>query len=97
VTLSERLARFVAGTTAEVRILLRDGSEHALRVDSPRGGPSRPLSWDELVAKFRDCTEAVLSPETAGLVVGLIARLEELPDVNGLTETLTGAATEARA
>jgi 2-methylcitrate dehydratase PrpD len=84
------------GGYAEVRIVLQDGSEHSLRVDRPRGDPSRQLSWEELVGKFRVCTEGVLSAEAAEQIVSLVERLEELTDVKGLTETLIGQAAQAR-
>ncbi len=85
------------GGYAEVRIRLLDGGEHSLRVDRPRGDPALPLSWDELAGKFRECTEGILSAEATERAADLVARLEELPDVFSLTETLIGqAATQAR-
>jgi 2-methylcitrate dehydratase PrpD len=87
---------FPIGGYAEVRIALRDGSEHTLRVDTPRGDPSRPLAWDELAEKFRDCAGTVLSAQAIERTVHLVERLEELPRVGGLTETLRAAPTEAQ-
>ena len=87
---------FPIGGYAEVRIALHDGTEHDVRVDTPRGDPSRPLSWDELAGKFRECAGAVLSAETTERIVSLVERLEDLPDVQGLTEALNGGATEPR-
>lgn len=87
---------FPIGGYAELRILLRDGDEHSLRVDTPSGDPSRPLSWDELVGKFRHCTEGLLSAETTERAADLVSRLEESPDVSGLIEALTGQAAESR-
>ena len=84
------------GGYAEVRIVLQDGSEHNQRVDRPRGDPSLPLSWEELVGKFRECTEGVLSAEATERAADLVARLEELPDVSSLTETLIGQAARSR-
>ena len=86
---------FPIGGYAEVRIALRGGEEQFLRVDAPRGDPSRPLSWEELTEKFRDCAQGVLRSEATEGVVGLIARLEDVQDWAALTEALTGAATEA--
>jgi 2-methylcitrate dehydratase PrpD len=78
-----------------VRIALRGGEEQFLRVDAPRGDPSRPLSWEELTEKFRGCSQGVLPGEATEGVVGLIARLEDVQGLAELTETLTGAPTEA--
>ena len=87
---------FPIGGYAEVRIVLHDGTEHDVRVDTPRGDPSRPLSWDELAGKFRECAGAVLSAETTERIVSLVERLEDLPDVQGLTEALNAGAAEPR-
>jgi 2-methylcitrate dehydratase PrpD len=86
---------FPIGGYAEVRIVLLDGSEHSLRVGTPRGDPSRPLSWGELSAKFRDCAGIVLPVEAVERVAGLVGRLEDLSDVGGLTEALKGAVAES--
>jgi 2-methylcitrate dehydratase PrpD len=87
---------FPIGGHAEVRIALKDGSEHSLRVDIPRGDPSRPLPWDELAEKFRDCAATVLPSQVIERTLRLVERLEELPEVGRLTETLRGAPTEAQ-
>jgi 2-methylcitrate dehydratase PrpD len=87
---------FPIGGHAEVRIVLKDGSEHSLRVDTPRGDPLRPLSWDELAGKFRECAGTVMPTEAVERTLRLVERLEELPDVHRLTETLRGASTEVQ-
>lgn len=87
---------FPIGGYAEVRIVLQDRTEHSLRVDIPRGDPSRPLSWEELVEKFRDCAGVVLAGEAVERAVRIVERLDALPDVRSLTEALEGAPTEAR-
>ena len=87
---------FPIGGHAEVRILLLDGSEHSLRVDTPRGDPSRPLAWDELAEKFRDCAGTALPAESVERTLLLVERLEELPEVGGLTETLRAPPAEAQ-
>ncbi|GAG17677.1 unnamed protein product, partial [marine sediment metagenome] len=87
---------FPIGGYAEVRIALPEGREHTLRVDTPRGDPSRPLSWDELAEKFRDCAGTVLPAQAVERTLRLIERLEELSNVSGLTETLRVAPAEAQ-
>jgi 2-methylcitrate dehydratase PrpD len=47
---------------AKVEVLLRDGRRLAARIDYPLGDPENPLSWEQLVKKFRDLTEGVVSP-----------------------------------
>lgn len=92
----EEPGAFPIGGNAEVRITLKDGSEQSQRVDTPRGDPSRPLAWDELAGKFHDCAGAVMPTEAVEQVLRLVERLEEVPNVSKLTETLRTASTEAK-
>jgi 2-methylcitrate dehydratase PrpD len=86
---------FPIGGYAEVQIVLRDGSEYSTRVDVPRGDPSRPLSWDELAAKFRDCAATVLPAAQVDAAIRQIEGLDGLEDVRRLTEALSVAETGA--
>jgi 2-methylcitrate dehydratase PrpD len=86
----EAAAEFPIGGYAEVRIALRDGGEYGTRVDVPRGDPSRPLSWADLVAKFRDCAGAALPTGGADAALRLIQGLDGLDNVSRLTEALSG-------
>jgi sugar phosphate isomerase/epimerase len=38
---------------AIVSIALKDGREYSVRVDRPKGEPENPVTWEELIAKFR--------------------------------------------
>ena len=92
VTVSEgaEAAEFPIGGYAEVRIALRDGGEYVTRVDVPRGDPSRPLSWEQLASKFRECAGTVLPAGGVDAALRLIEGLDGLDDVRGLTEALSG-------
>ncbi len=81
---------------AEVRLELAGGAAKTLRVDVPKGDPRRPLTWEELAGKFRDCAAALLTPAEAKRAVQMVAVLEELPDVRLLVSALTPAGTEVR-
>lgn len=71
------------------RILVRaGGGEFEATIETPRGDPRNPLSWDELCAKFRDCAGAVLPPIRVEQVIALCGRLSELPNIAELTETV---------
>jgi len=86
----EEPAEFPIGGYADVSIVLRDGAEHGLRVDVPRGDPSRPLSWDELAAKFRECAGVALAAAGVEEALRLIEGLDDLDSVSRLTEALSG-------
>jgi len=72
-----------------LRVRLRGGEEMVEEVMTNRGGPQRPLSYDELAAKFSDNSVEMLGPETVQLVRALVARLEELQDIGELLSPLT--------
>lgn len=72
-----------------VEVVLHDGRRFQQRVDIPKGDPELPLSWDELVAKFRDCAAVVLPPEQVHEAVQHIAGLEEFPTLQPLMASLT--------
>jgi 2-methylcitrate dehydratase PrpD len=83
-------ADFPVGGCAEVRIVLRNGTEHGRRVDVPRGDPSRPLSWEDMAAKFRDCAALALPAERVEGALRLTEGLDGLDNVGRLTEALSG-------
>jgi 2-methylcitrate dehydratase PrpD len=87
----EEPGEFPIGGYADVRIALRDGTEHGRRVDVALGDPARPVSYEQLVAKFRDCCQGVLSPEAVDRALAAIERLADLPDVRELTAALAPA------
>jgi len=71
-----------------LRIRLRDGQELVEEALVNRGGPERPLSYEELATKFKDNVGRELSPEVTTHLQSLVARLEELDDVRELLATL---------
>jgi 2-methylcitrate dehydratase PrpD len=73
---------------AELRLELSGGGSRSLRVDVPRGDPRRPLTWEELADKFRDCASVCLSAAEAEGIVRVMERLDELKDVRQLTSVL---------
>jgi 2-methylcitrate dehydratase PrpD len=74
---------------SEVTVRLRDGTALQRRVEEPRGSGGDPLSWDELVEKFRDCAAVALPRRAADEALAAIERFETLPDVRGLMSLLT--------
>ena len=52
---------------------------------SPRGEPDRPLSWDELIAKFHDLAAPALGEAQRARIIAGIRVLGDLPDIRLLT------------
>jgi 2-methylcitrate dehydratase len=67
-------------TTVEVKT--KDGKTYTKRVDYPKGEPRRPLTDDELYAKFVKWSGPSLSPEKAERIREALFRLEEFDDVS---------------
>ncbi len=68
------------------RIVVRqtNGLAFEADMDTPRGDPQNPLTWDELAGKFRDCAGKVLSPDHVEGAIGLVRRADELADIGEL-------------
>ena len=75
-----------------VKVVLRDGRQVQQRVEVPKGDPTLPLTWDELVAKFRDCVAGIVTEARAEAAVQQIAQLEALPTLQRLMANLTHTA-----
>ncbi len=86
----EREMAFPIEGFAELRVAMLSGSALETRVDAPRGDPRRPLTWEELAAKFRDCASRVLTPVAIDEAIAAVGRLDEMPDIKELVGTLTG-------
>ncbi|MDO9706807.1 MmgE/PrpD family protein [Paracraurococcus lichenis] len=77
-----------------MEVRLRDGRVLTHRVDQMLASPARPLPREAHLSKFRACwTYAAepLDPASAEALIGLVDRLETLPDVSALLVPLTPA------
>jgi 2-methylcitrate dehydratase PrpD len=75
----------------EVALTTREGRQVAHRVTFPIGSSEIPLSWNELVAKFRDCADGVLDERRGERVMGIIAALDTQTTLSALVDALTPA------
>ena len=73
-----------------VEIYLKDGSVLTDSVTEPRGGPSDPLSWEELLEKYHDCASLVLPGDRVDRSAELLSELDDVADVRDLTAVLVG-------
>jgi 2-methylcitrate dehydratase PrpD len=73
---------FPAEWPAVVTIHLEDGTSFTKSIRHPKGDPQNPLSWRELITKFRGLAGAVLPPDRCEKIVAEISngdRLAGLP------------------
>lgn len=74
---------------ARLRVTLNDGTQVSIARSHARGYPQEPATWEDLEAKFLECSEGILSRETRDEVTALVHDLERLPDIGRLVELLT--------
>ena len=72
-----------------VRIRCNEGSVLEESVGPPRGDLENPLSRDDILEKYRQCTHGLLSGEHATTILTSIERLESLHDLRVLADILT--------
>ncbi|MEV0068375.1 MULTISPECIES: MmgE/PrpD family protein [unclassified Amycolatopsis] len=75
---------------------LKDGREVVAEVFTNRGGPQRPLSFEELAAKFHDNARRVLPPDRADELAAACRTLEDCTDLMELLASLTKVDDPAR-
>jgi len=69
-------------------IELHDGRKVFTTVRSPKGDPQNPLSWDELLAKYRELGRSVLPADRLNEIHQCLRYLESTPDVAPLWRLL---------
>jgi 2-methylcitrate dehydratase PrpD len=72
---------------SRVEVMLTNGQKLVREADERyRGGPDNPLSDAELIEKFTDCTQSILSQATRELVIEAVFGMEDLVDVKRLID-----------
>lgn len=71
-----------------LEVIARGGKRFTETLLHSPGHPQNPLSEDELVAKFRSLAAAVLKPKTVDDVVQLAGKLEMMPSIRPLMQSL---------
>ncbi len=61
-----------------------DGQRLEAEVDTPKGDPKNPLTWDELAGKFRGCAAGILPEDRIENAILLVGRLDEKADIHEL-------------
>jgi 2-methylcitrate dehydratase PrpD len=75
--------------TTIIEVELTDGKVLATRADFGKGSPANPMSDEELSEKFRECAAwGGLDRDRTEQVLKLLWKIEELADVNELTQLL---------
>jgi len=75
----------------KLKIITKSGQAYSKQVDDPLGSPERPMSFDDCVKKFRDCSSYAasrLSNHKIEKVIDLVSQLEQLEDVGEIMKLI---------
>ena len=76
--------------TTIIKIILKDGRLISGKADFGKGGPTDPMTFDEVAEKFQGCASYADWPSgKARLVVDLVRNLEDVKDMNAITALLS--------
>jgi len=75
---------------SRIRIKLKDGRTVEGRADVAKGHPLKPMSWDELGDKFRDCGRLVLPRPKVDRAIDLVGQLDRERNLLPLIRLLAG-------
>jgi len=64
------------------------GNSFQVKIDFPKGDPENPLSWDELIIKFKGLTQPLFSAERIDKIVDLVQSVEKADNLSRLSELL---------
>jgi 2-methylcitrate dehydratase PrpD len=66
---------------ASANIVTKDGKQFSDRIDYPKGDPENPLSWDELIDKFKNLISPVFPMAKQDEIIDRVRSMEQEDDV----------------
>jgi len=79
---------FPAKWPARATIKTADGRNFTIKIDYPKGDPENPLTWEELIAKFRQLVAPVYSDDRTRKIVETVRTIESAGTLQLLLELL---------
>jgi 2-methylcitrate dehydratase PrpD len=73
---------------ASVNLVAKDSRQFSARIDYPKGDPENPLSWDELIDKFKNLISQVFSRAKQDKIIDRVRSMEQEDDVNSFSMLL---------
>ena len=77
---------------SRMTVTYKDGTREVVQVNSPKGDPGNPVSWDEVVVKFKDMTDSILSADASKTIIDACSGLENLESVTALMDAINKGA-----
>ncbi len=82
----------LSGRNAVVTLVLKDGRSYTERVDHPTGTPERPMSDEDISAKFRALADGVLPADQSEELLSALWAIDQVPDMRRVMELATSGA-----
>ncbi len=73
---------------ASVTLQAKDGKTYSTRIDFPKGDPENPLTWDELIDKFRNLMGPVFIETRQNEIIERVRSLENEEDLKAFSMRL---------
>lgn len=73
---------------SRIKVKLKDGTEFCETVEKSKGDPKNPLSHEEIIKKFHNCSVGILDQRKMDLTVVRINNLEDEKDISNLIADL---------
>jgi len=74
---------------ASVTITTKNGNSHATKIEYPKGDPENPLSWEELIDKFKYLVDPVFSTQKAEEIINAVRSLDKGSDITEFAAILS--------
>ncbi len=75
-----------------VTVKMKNGKEYSHGVLRAKGHADVPLTWDELLEKYRDCARVGLNDQQVARTIEIMGNLEKLANIRELASIVTGIA-----
>jgi len=85
---SELDEKFPIQWPATAKITTKSGKIYSRTLDHPKGDPENPLSWDELIDKFKALASEVLPMKRCSEIIQAVRRLDDSGDIRELFSLL---------
>jgi 2-methylcitrate dehydratase PrpD len=69
-------------------ITTKSGQKYSAKIDYPKGDPENPLTWEELIQKFKNLVSPVYSGDKQKVIIDRVRALEDEDDLNSFARLL---------
>lgn len=74
---------------ARVELKTTDGRSFRVELDHPKGDPENPLSWEEIIVKFRNLVAPIMKTDVQDKIIDTVRNLEKVSDIAELMNLMT--------